>query len=86
VNFFLQHRTCRGQRLRPLNEFVNNRADRNKCGHRLSKVDFETDAGLIIVSRRHCTWIRWNNAKEPLRRSRLFNVTDCDTNRLPVSD
>jgi len=22
VNFFLQHRTCRGQRLRPLNEFV----------------------------------------------------------------
>jgi len=22
VNFFLQYRTCRGQRLRPLNEFV----------------------------------------------------------------
>ena len=22
VNFFLSHRTCRGQRLRPLNEFV----------------------------------------------------------------
>ena len=22
VNFFLQHHTCRGQRLRPLNEFV----------------------------------------------------------------
>jgi len=22
VNFFLQHRTCRGQRLRPLNEFA----------------------------------------------------------------
>ena len=22
VNFFLQHRTCKGQRLRPLNEFV----------------------------------------------------------------
>jgi len=31
--------------------------------HRLSKVDFETEVGLIIVLRRHCTRIRWNNAK-----------------------
>ena len=65
---------------------LNNRADRINNGHRLSKVDFETEVGLIIVLRRHCTWIRWNNAKGPLHRSRSFKVTDFDTNRLPVSD
>jgi len=27
-------------------------------GHRVSKVDFETEVGLIIVLRRHCTRIR----------------------------
>ena len=35
---------------------LNNRADRIAC--RLSKVDFETDVGIIIVVRRHCTRIR----------------------------
>jgi len=41
---------------------LNNCADRIK-GHRLSEVDFETEVGLIIALRWHCTQIRWNNAK-----------------------
>jgi len=53
-------------------------------GHRLLKVDFETDVSLIIVLRRHCT--RKFGEMTQIRAITLFKVTDFGTNRKLVYD